>query len=74
LIDILDITKSQSVPVTRAKPLLHVLGTYAYRRMSFGLCNAPASFQRCVMFIFSDMTEEIMEVFVDVFSVYGKNF
>src|SRR6185369_1717728 len=42
--------------------------------MSFGLCNAPASFQRCMMSIFSDMIEEIMEVFVDHFSVYGKTF
>ncbi|XP_057250009.1 uncharacterized protein LOC130591109 [Beta vulgaris subsp. vulgaris] len=23
-------------------------GTFAYRRMSFGLCNAPATFQRCM--------------------------
>jgi hypothetical protein len=30
-------------------------GTYAYRRMSFGLCNALASFQKCMMSIFSDM-------------------
>ena len=49
-------------------------GTYAYRRMSFGLCNAPASFQRCMMSIFLDMIEEIMEVFMDDFSVYGKTF
>jgi hypothetical protein len=48
--------------------------TYAYRRMSFGLCNAPASFQRCMMSIFSDMIEEIMKVFMDDFSVYGKTF
>ena len=40
--------------------------------MSFGLCNALASFQRCMMSIFSDMIEEIMEVFIDEFSVYGK--
>ena len=49
-------------------------GTYAYRRMSFGLCNTPASFQRCMMSIFSDMIEEIMEVFMDDFSVYGMTF
>ncbi|WVZ49157.1 hypothetical protein U9M48_000534 [Paspalum notatum var. saurae] len=49
-------------------------GTFAYRRMSFGLCNAPASFQRCMMAIFSDFIENIMEVFMDDFSVYGKSF
>jgi hypothetical protein len=49
-------------------------GTYAYHRMSFGLCNAPASFQRCIMSILSDMIEEIMEEFMDDFSVYGKTF
>jgi hypothetical protein len=49
-------------------------GTFAYRRMSFGLCNAPAFFQRCMMSIFSDMIEKIMEVFLDDFSVYGKTF
>jgi len=49
-------------------------GTYAYLRMSFGLCNAPASFQRCMMSIFSDMIEKIMEVSMDDFTVYGKTF
>jgi hypothetical protein len=48
--------------------------TYAYRRMYFVLCNAPASFQRCVMSIFFDMIEEIMEVFMDDFFVYEKTF
>jgi hypothetical protein len=48
--------------------------TYAYTRMSFGSCNIPASFQRCMMNIFSDMIEEIMKVFMDDFSVYGNFF
>jgi hypothetical protein len=49
-------------------------GTYAYHRMSFGLCNALASFKRCMMSIFFDMIEEIMEVFMDDFSIYRKFF
>jgi hypothetical protein len=40
--------------------------------MSFGLCNALASFQRCMMMIFSDLVEKVMEVFMDDFSIYGK--
>ncbi|GKB01882.1 reverse transcriptase domain-containing protein [Tanacetum coccineum] len=33
-------------------------GTYAYRRMPYGLCNALATFQRCMLAIFHDMIEE----------------
>ncbi|GKA00340.1 reverse transcriptase domain-containing protein [Tanacetum coccineum] len=49
-------------------------GTYAYRRMPFGLCNAPATFQRCMLAIFHDMIEESVEVFMDDFSVFGDSF
>jgi hypothetical protein len=42
--------------------------------MSFKLCNAPASFQRCMMSIFSNMIEKIMEVFMDDFIVFDKTF
>ena len=48
--------------------------TFAFRRMSFGLCNAPATFQRCMMFIFSNLVEEVMKIFMDDFSVYGSIF
>ncbi|GJU43904.1 reverse transcriptase domain-containing protein [Tanacetum coccineum] len=49
-------------------------GTFAYRRMPFGLCNAPGTFQRCMMAIFHDMIEETMEVFMDDFSVFEDSF
>ncbi len=42
--------------------------------MPFGLCNAPATFQRCMTAIFSDFCEKIVEVFMDDFYVYGKSF
>ncbi|GJS74918.1 reverse transcriptase domain-containing protein [Tanacetum coccineum] len=37
-------------------------GTFAYKRMPFGLCNAPGTFQRCMTAIFHDMgIEKTME-------------
>ena len=44
-------------------------GTFAFRRMPFRLCNAPSTFQRCLMAIFSDMVERTIEVFMDDFSL-----
>jgi hypothetical protein len=44
-------------------------GMFAYHRMPFGLCNAPATFQRCMISIFSDMVERHLEVFIVDFSV-----
>ncbi|CAM8983325.1 unnamed protein product [Rhodiola kirilowii] len=49
-------------------------GTFAFRRMPFGLCNAPGTFQRCMMSIFSDYIEKCMEVFMDDFSIHGTSF
>nr|GFA62207.1 reverse transcriptase domain-containing protein [Tanacetum cinerariifolium] len=49
-------------------------GTFAYKRMPFGPCNAPKTFQRCMMAIFHDMIEKTMEVFMDDFSVFGNSF
>ncbi|GJY05487.1 reverse transcriptase domain-containing protein [Tanacetum coccineum] len=49
-------------------------GTFAYKRMPFGLCNALATFQRCMTTIFHDMVEDFMEIFMDGFSVFGNSF
>ena len=49
-------------------------GTYAFQRMPFGLFNAPATFQRCMMAIFFDFIGESLEVFMDDFSVFGPSF
>jgi hypothetical protein len=49
-------------------------GTFAYRRMPFGLCNALASFQRCMMAVFSEFIEEIVDMFMNDFSFHGKTF
>ena len=48
--------------------------TFAFKRMPFGLCNAPVTFQRCMMSIFLDVMEEAMEIFMDDFLVYGSSF
>nr|GFC64887.1 reverse transcriptase domain-containing protein [Tanacetum cinerariifolium] len=49
-------------------------GTFAYRRMPFGLCNAPSTFQRCMLAIFHDMVEKTMKFFMDDFTVFGNSF
>ena len=49
-------------------------GTFAFRRMPFGLFNAPGTFQRCMIAIFSDMVEKTIEIFMDDFSVMGNSF
>jgi len=49
-------------------------GTFAYRRMLFGLCNALGTFQRCMLSIFNDFLESCIEVFMDDFIVYGSSF
>lgn len=49
-------------------------GTVAYRRMSFGLCNALGTFQWYMMGIFRDMVEKILEVFMADFFVFGDSF
>jgi len=49
-------------------------GTFAYRRMPFGLCNAPAMFQHCMLSLFSDMVKKFLEIFMDDFSVNDDSF
>nr|GEX58658.1 reverse transcriptase domain-containing protein [Tanacetum cinerariifolium] len=49
-------------------------GTFAYRRMPFGLCNALGTFQRCMMSIFHDMIEKTIKVFMDDFLVFRDSF
>ncbi|GKF49139.1 reverse transcriptase domain-containing protein, partial [Tanacetum coccineum] len=56
---------------------MYPYGTFAYRSMPFGLCNALGTFQRCMMAIFHDMikkVEKTMEVFMDDFSVFRNSF
>ncbi|GKE24887.1 reverse transcriptase domain-containing protein [Tanacetum coccineum] len=42
--------------------------------MPFGLCNAPATFQRCILAIFHDMIEASVKVFMDKFSLFKNSF
>ena len=49
-------------------------GTFAYRVLPFGLCNAPAIFQRAILNIFLDLINEGLEVYMDEFTPYGDDF
>src|SRR5262249_30080727 len=60
--------------MTKRKPLLLVPMTLLLWRMPFSLCNALATFQRCMMSIFFGMLENFIEIFMDDFSIFGKSF
>jgi hypothetical protein len=49
-------------------------GTNAYRRMSFGLCNVPCTFQRWMIAIFEDYVDKFVEVLLNNFVLYGSYF
>ena len=49
-------------------------GTFSYRMIPFGLCNAPTIFQRCILSIFSDMVECFLKIFMDDFFVFCDSF
>ena len=55
-------------------PFTCPFGTYAYKRIPFSLCNAPATFQRCMLSILNDMVERIMEVYMIDITIYGDTF
>ena len=49
-------------------------GTYSYKVLPFGLCNAPANFQREMLGIPTDLVHDCVEVYMDDFIVYGNDF
>ncbi|GJR03073.1 reverse transcriptase domain-containing protein [Tanacetum coccineum] len=74
-----DATKKVHFPLPFIDQMLERLFGNEYycfldRRMPFGLCNAPAIFQRCMTAIFHDMFQDFMEVFMDDFSNFGNSF
>ena len=46
-------------------------GTFAFRRMPLRLCNAPATFQRCMMSMFFDVSRQKSSSELEEMSFYG---
>lgn len=46
-------------------------GTFAYNVMPFGLCNAPATFQRAMMTTFQKYLQTFIEIFLDAFCIFS---
>ena len=50
------------------------LGTIAYSVLPFVMYNAPTTFQRAVLGIFFDLTQDCVEIYMDDFTVYGDDY
>jgi hypothetical protein len=49
-------------------------GLHEHTRMAFGLCNAPATFQRAIQLVLRGMTWEKALAYLDDINVLGKDF
>ena len=49
-------------------------GLFEYTRMPFGLCNAPATFQRLMQTSMNDLVFQILLVYLDDILVYASSF
>ena len=49
-------------------------GCYEYKRMPFGLCNAPASFQRVMDIVLNNFRWKTCLVYLDDVIIFSKNF
>ena len=54
-------------------PFTCLYGTFTFKRIPFGLCNAPTTLFRCMMSIISYMVDDTIELFMDEFSVVGDS-
>ena len=48
-------------------------GTFQFKRLAFGLCNAPATFSRLVMKALSGLDRKYYAPFLDDVAVFSKN-
>ncbi len=49
-------------------------GLFEWTRMPFGLCNAPATFQRLMGVVLGDLTFDILLIYLDDIIVFSKDF
>jgi hypothetical protein len=61
-------------PPDQLKTTFHTpWGTYAYRKIPFGLINAGATFQRAMDFAFRGLINQSIVVYLDDVTVFSKN-
>ena len=51
-----------------------LFGLFEHKRMAFGLCNAPATFQRVIQFVLRGLTWDKVLAYIDDVIILGKDF
>ncbi len=49
-------------------------GLFEYRRMQFGVCNGPSSFQRLMQAVMSDLVFQVLIVYLDDILLFSQTF